>query len=291
MIARKLNSEKVFIIFNYLFLLIICVVMLYPFVYTLSVSISDPVAVTKGQVKLLPVGFSAEAYKTVSSYSLFLRSYLNTFLYSVLAAVISIVLLLLSAYPLSIPGLKGRRVITLYLTITMFFGGGMIPFYLVIRNLHMLNTIWAVVLPGALGVWNIILCRTFIQGLPDSLREAAKVDGANEWQILFRVVVPLSKALIAVMCLYTVVGQWNQYFGPMLYLTDDRLYPLQVVLRRMLVDDTLKSFYGTGALGAQPVAQSIRSASIILIIAPIVCMYPFLQKYFTKGVMIGSIKG
>jgi putative aldouronate transport system permease protein len=177
----------------------------------------------------------------------------------------------------------------------MFFGGGMIPFYLMIKNLHMLNTIWAVVLPGALSVWNIILCRTFIQGLPDSLREAAKVDGASEWQILFRIVVPLSKALIAVMCLYTVVGQWNSYFGPMLYLTNERLYPLQVVLRRMLVDDTMKAFYGQDAIGpsaiAKPVAQSIRSASIILTIAPIVCIYPFLQKYFTKGVMIGSIKG
>jgi putative aldouronate transport system permease protein len=277
-------------------LLLLSSAMLYPFIYTLSISISDPIAVTKGQVKLLPVGFSLGSYQVILASKRFFLAYWNTFVYSMVAAAISIILLMLSSYPLSVKSLKGRKWITLYLTITMFFGGGMIPSYLLIRNLHLLNTIWAIVLPGALSTWYIILCRTFIQGIPESLRESAMIDGASEWRILIQIIIPLTKALIAVMALYSVVGQWNNYFGPMLYLTSDNKYPLQLVLRRLLVDDTMKTFYGNEGIrrtanAIQPVSQAISSASMMLTIAPIVCIYPFLQKYFAKGVMIGSIQG
>ena len=292
----RMNSDSLFTAVNSVLLFIICCIMLYPFVYTFSISISDPIAVTKGQVRLLPVGFSVDSYKLIMESKLFYRAYWNTFVYSVVGAVISVALLMISAYPLSVKSLKGRKWITLFMTVTMFFSGGMIPTYLVIKNIRMLNTIWAIVLPGALSAWSIVLCRTFIQGIPEALRESALIDGAGEWRILSQIIIPLSKALIAVMALYSVVGQWNNYFGPMLYLTDDQKYPLQLVLRRILVDDLFTSIYGRDGImrtGSRvpPVTQAIRSACIMLTIAPIVCIYPFLQKYFAKGVMVGSIKG
>ena len=286
-------GDRVFHICNYTVLMLLNICMLYPIVYQLSVSISDPLMVERGMVWLLPKGFSMEAYKEILGDRLFLRSYLNTIIYSASAMVISLVLLCLTAYPLSVRELKWRGPITGFFAFTMFFGGGMIPTYLVIRGLGILNTIWAVILPGALGMWNIILCRTFFQNIPESLRESAMLDGASEVRILVSIVIPLSKALMAVMALYIVVGQWNSYFGPFIYLNDSEKYPLQVVLRSILNTGrtTTENAVTTYEDINKTLPQTLRAAALMVTIIPIMCVYPFLQKYFVKGVMIGSIKG
>ena len=290
---KKSISEVGFTIGNTLFLLVITVCMLYPFLYTMSVSISDPVFVTKGEILLLPKGLNLESYKVVLREPAFLRSYANTFFYSLTSTVISLLLLLVTAYPLSIKSLKGRNKVTMFFAFTMFFSGGMIPSYLVIRQLHMLDTVWAVILPGALSVWNLILCRTFLQGISESLRESASIDGANDWIILFRIIVPLATPLLAVMALYVVVGQWNNYFGPFLYLSDTKLFPLQVVLRRILAQNKILN---DGSLtdpttASRTVTATLRAAAMMVTVLPIICVYPFLQKYFVKGIMVGAIKG
>lgn len=292
---RPTAGDRVFSVCNYAFLILLNIIMLYPIIYTFSISISDQLAVQRQEIWLYPVGFTLQAYKEIIADGGLLRAYANTILYSVVATGISVTLLCLTAYPLSVPGLKWKGQITFYFAVTMFFGGGMIPSYLLIRSLGMLNTMWAVVLPGALSTWYIVLCRTFFQGIPGALRESAQLDGASEWVILFRIIIPLSKALLAVMALYVVVGQWNSYFGPFIYLSDEKKFPLQVALRKLLTTAKLTNQEGQTmnyeSIANQTTPQTLRCAAIMVTIAPIMCVYPFVQKYFVKGVMIGSIKG
>lgn len=290
---RMKPVDIVFEVANYTLLMMLNIIMLYPILYTISVSISDPHAVEMGKIWLYPIGFSPKAYEKIISDSAFLNSYLNTVIYSASGTIVSVLLLSITAYPLSISTLKGRGKITLFFAITMFFGGGLIPTYLVIKGLGMLDTIWAIILPGAMSTWYIVLCRTFFQGISPSLRESAQIDGANEWIILFKIVMPLSKALLAVMALYVIVGQWNSYFGPFIYLNDMDKFPVQLILRRILVEGKSmnqgKNMTANAARLTTP--ETIRAAAIMVTITPIMCIYPFVQKYFVKGIMIGSIKG
>lgn len=287
----RTNGDIMFDSLNYIFLTLMIIVMLYPFLYVLSVSISSPDYVIRGLVTLLPKGFDLSAYKAVFRDTLFVRSYLNTVYYSIAATVVSIILLSLTAYPLSIRSLKGRKFFSMMFLFTMYFSGGMIPSYLVVRNLGMINTIWAIIIPGAISTYYIIICRTFFQNIPDSLRESASIDGANDWLILYRIVLPLSMPLLAIMALYAIVGQWNNFFGPFLYLTDQKMYPVQVVLRRILAFDEMMEAGSTSVdRNKLVVSLSLKSAAIMITVLPIIFSYPLLQKYFVKGVMIGSIK-
>jgi len=265
---------------------------MYPFAYLISVSISDPQLVMRGKIWLLPKKINFESYKYVFKYNGFWQAYYNTIWYTVVGTLIGLVMTLMTAYPLSRKNLKGRKPIMLYLIVTMYFSGGLIPGYLLMRSLNLIDTRWALVIPGAVVVWYLILARTFFEGIPESLTESAQIDGCSQIGIFIKIVLPLSKAIISVIALYFAVDKWNSYFAPLIYLNRDELYPVQVILQKIVIsfqsNDILESVRGDqkAALG-----QGVRYAMIIITILPIVCFYPFIQKYFVKGVLIGSIKG
>ncbi|MDQ0221868.1 carbohydrate ABC transporter permease [Streptococcus moroccensis] len=265
-----------------------------PLVYILLASFIEPSALLSKGISLNPDDWTVEGYKRVFSDSSILRGFLNSFLYSTVYALITVALSMLTAYPLSKKDLPGRQWINGFLIFTMFFGGGLVPTYLLVKNLGMLNSIWAIVLPGAINVWNIILARTYFQGLPEELVESAKLDGANDFQIFLKIMLPLAKPIMFVLFLYAFVGQWNSYFDAMIYLKDPNLEPLQLVLRKILIQNTPEqNMVGGQAAMAEMkrIAEMIKYATIVISSAPLLIMYPFFQKYFDKGVMVGSLKG
>lgn len=291
----KYKMSKTYItysIINYLLLVLMMAVMLYPFIYVLSISLSNPQMVMSGMVKLFPKGLTFETYDYVLKDPLLFKAYLNTIFYAATATIVVLLTTILTSYPLSVKDFSGKNFFIIYLTITMFFGGGLIPLYLVVTKLNLINTVWAMVLPGAVSVWFIMICRTFFLEIPTSLRESALIDGANDIQILFKIYVPLSKAVMATIALYTIVSQWNNFFSALIFLNDRNKYPLQMIIRRLLVQMEYNA--KTGKILSENsliTGQTVRCATIIVTILPIVCLYPFLQKYFIKGVMVGSIKG
>lgn len=268
---------------------------LYPCLFVLSASFSSGKAVQAGKVYLLPVDFSLDGYKTVFHTNTVWLGYANSIFYTVVGTFINVVMTMIAAYCLSRPDVPGRNGFMLLFTFTMFFNGGMIPSYMLVQSLGMLNTRWALLVPGALGVFNMIVARTFIQSsIPGELLEAAKIDGCSDIQYFNRIVIPLSKAIIAVLILFYGVGHWNAYFNAMIYLHDKALYPLTLFLRDILMADQIDpSTVQDPELQAQ-IAQSagvIKYALIVVSMVPVMLIYPFIQKYFVKGVMIGSIKG
>ena len=282
--------------FNTVFLVLLSAVFLYPLLMTLGLSFSSPKALVGQNVILLPKGFTLQSYQTILSDPTILRYYWNTIVYASTGTLTSLLLTSLLAYPLTVAEFKGKKLINILLLITMFFGGGMIPSYLNIRNLHMINTIWAMILPGAISAWNVIMFVNFFKGIPDSLRESATIDGAGHVRILFSIVIPLSKALLATIALFTIVGFWNDYFNAMLYLDSTSKMPIQIFLRKILVNmeinqgntqDTDMSRL-LDMINANP--RTVKAATTIITILPIMCVYPFLQKYFTKGMMLGAVK-
>ena len=282
--------------FNTVFLVLLSAVFLYPLLMTLGLSFSSPRALVGQNVILLPKGFTLQSYQTILSDPAILRYYWNTIVYASTGTLTSLLLTSLLAYPLTVAEFKGKKLINILLLITMFFGGGMIPSYLNIRNLHMINTIWAMILPGAISAWNVIMFVNFFKGIPDSLRESATIDGAGHVRILFSIVIPLSKALLATIALFTIVGFWNDYFNAMLYLDSTSKMPIQIFLRKILVNmeinqgntqDTDMSRL-LDMINANP--RTVKAATTIITILPIMCVYPFLQKYFTKGMMLGAVK-
>lgn len=282
--------------FNTVFLVLLSAVFLYPLLMTLGLSFSSPRALVGQNVILLPKGFTLQSYQTILSDPTILRYYWNTIVYASTGTLTSLLLTSLLAYPLTVAEFKGKKLINILLLITMFFGGGMIPSYLNIRNLHMINTIWAMILPGAISAWNVIMFVNFFKGIPDSLRESATIDGAGHVRILFSIVIPLSKALLATIALFTIVGFWNDYFNAMLYLDSTSKMPIQIFLRKILVNmeinqgntqDTDMSRL-LDMINANP--RTVKAATTIITILPIMCVYPFLQKYFTKGMMLGAVK-
>ena len=269
---------------------------LYPFIYVLSVSVSDSYAVAQNSVRLLPIGFDIKAYQHVLRDDTIFRAYMNTVLYSAIGTIITLVLTCLAAYPMAMKNLYGKPVIIVFFAIPMFFGGGLIPFYLLIRDLHILNTIWAIVVPGAVGMWNIVIVRTYFQTIPESIQESAHMDGASHWRVLLQLIIPLSKPVIAVMIMFRAVGLWNEFFAPLMFLSGTEKMPLQVVLRTLIVSrNTSQQSIMTNTAASTEVdpfglRQKIKMAAVIVSIGPIIAVYPFLQKYFVKGVMIGAIK-
>ncbi len=278
-----------------IFLALLLLLVAYPLIYVLSASFSSGNAVSAGRVVLWPVDFSLEGYKAVFNKSDIWPAYLNTILYTVVGTFINVAMVMIAAYPLSRSDLKGRNVVMVLFTFTMFFGGGMIPFYILLTQLHMIDTFWVMVVPGALSVYNMIIARTFIQSsIPGELFEAASIDGCSDTRYFFEILLPLSKAIIAVLALFSAVGHWNSYFNAMMYLNTRSKMPLQIVLREILIMNQID--YSTVGdpeliLKMGNLGDVLKYALIVVSTVPILCVYPFVQKYFVKGVMIGSIKG
>jgi putative aldouronate transport system permease protein len=285
-------GAMIFDIANYTVLLLIAFVTLYPMWYILIISVSNDIYVSRGLVNFLPRGINFEAYKMVFQHESIWRSYANTFLYTGAGVIINILFTSMCAYPLSRADFYGRSFFTFVIIITMFISGGMIPLYLLIYRIKMINTIWAIVLPGAISTYNMIIMRTFFSGIPISLTESAYLDGANDIQILTRIILPLSKPIIATLALFYAVGHWNSFLPAILYLNSKSKYPLQVILRDIVVAGDIGSdVSGNMVLNLDISAVNFKYAVIIIAVVPILCVYPFLQKHFTKGVMIGAMKG
>lgn len=279
----------------YVLLTIILVLVLYPLIFVVSASISDPLSVSRGEMWLFPKKLSFIGYELVFANKEIWTGYANTLLYTFVGTAINLVMTILAAYPLSRSDFAGRNVITGFIVFTMFFSGGLIPTYLLVKNLHMINTMWALIIPGAVSVWNIIIMRTFFQtSIPNEIQESASIDGCSNMQTLWRIVLPLSMPIIAVMVLFYSVGHWNSYFNALIYLNDRDKYPLQLFLREILIKSQVDQMTGSMDLSVQKhmmEAEAIKYAIVIVANLPVLVLYPFLQKYFVKGIMIGAIKG
>jgi putative aldouronate transport system permease protein len=296
LMRRRSKEDLIFDIANVVMLTLAFILVVYPLYFIVIASISNPDKIYAGQVTIFPADITFDGYARIFKSDMIWRGYLNSIVYAVLTTIISLSLILTSAYTLSRKDFIGRKIFMLFFIFTMFFSGGLVPTYLVIKQLGMLNTIWAVVLPGAVGVWNIIIARTFFQlTVPDQLREAAFIDGCNNTRFFFQFVLPLSKPIIAVMVLLHVVGSWNSFFDALMYLQDESLYPLQLVLRNILIQNDVAT---TGSMisdlqsyaAQQRVAELLKYGVIIISTAPLLILYPFLQKYFVHGTLIGAIK-
>ncbi|MCR8631692.1 carbohydrate ABC transporter permease [Paenibacillus radicis (ex Xue et al. 2023)] len=280
--------------FNYLLLSVLVIVTLYPIYYMAIISVSDGLLVSRGDVRFFPAGFNWEAYKTVLEDPAIIRSYGNTFVYTFLGTLINVGLTALCAYPLSRNKLYGKSVFTFLIILTMFFHGGIIPNYLVVNNLGLLDSMWAILLPPAINVWYMIMMRTFFSGIPNELHESAFIDGANDVHIFLRIVLPLSMPVLATMTMFYAVWHWNSFFPAMIYLNDQKLFPVQIIMRKIVVAGQMgnQSMAASGSeLTVLVSAENIKYAVIIITIFPILAIYPFIQKYFVKGVMVGSLKG
>lgn len=289
------RDDLVYYIISGFIMSVLLVMALYPMVFVLSASFSSGDAVSSGKVILWPVELNLEGYKTVFRNNDILRAYWNTLLYTAAGTLINVSMALITAYPLSRRDLRGRGFLMLIFTFTMFFSGGMIPSYINISNLHLMNTFWVMVLPGALSVYNMIVTRTFIQtSIPYEMLEAASIDGCNDTKYFFSFVLPLSKAIIAVNTLFSAVNHWNAYFNAMIYLNDRDKLPLQNIMRELLVLNEMNLSDLVDPEQALLMLNSVavlKYALIVVATVPILCAYPFAQKYFVKGVMIGSVKG
>lgn len=276
-------------------LTIISIIVLYPLVFVTIASISNQELVIRGEVWLWPKEITFVGYERVLGNSEILRGYMNTILYTVTGTALNLVMTIAAAYPLSRRDFLGRNVFTALIVFTMFFSGGMIPTYLLIKKLGMLNTFWVMIIPSALSVWNIIIMRTFFQnGIPNDIQEAAAIDGSSNMSTLIRIVLPLSMPVIAVMILFYSIGHWNAYFQALIYLSDRAKYPLQLFLREILVQGQMQEMVDVSddsLLRSLMDAEAIKYAAVLVANLPVLMLYPFLQKYFVKGVMIGAIKG
>lgn len=287
----KSRGEKIYQIVNHILLGIIALAALYPFVYVLSASISMPYNVTTGKVLLLPKGFSLEAYKEVLGNPEIWMAYANTIFYTVAGTTVCMLFTICGAYALSKKRLRGRKIFTIFVIITMWFDAGMIPFYLNLRNLGLLNSRWGIIIAFACSAFNVILLRTNFESIPDELEEAAAIDGANTLQIL-KIYLPLAKPALATVGLFYAIEKWNGYFWSMIVLTDKNKMPLQVLLKKMIVENDIQSEF-TAALdfSSKISAETVTYATIIVSIVPILLVYPSIQKYFVKGMMVGAVKG
>lgn len=292
-IKKKRSSDNVLEIIMYAISIILLVILIYPLYFIVIASFSDPSAVAGGQVWFFPKGFTLDGYKELLRHNNIWTGYWNTILYTVVGTAIGLVVNISAAYALSRKDLVGRKYISLFFIFTMFFNGGLIPTFLTIRDFHLYNTFLVMVLPFSVGVFNIIVARTFFQtSIPGDLWEAAQIDGCGNIRYFLQIVLPLSKAIIAVLGLWIAVGYWNSYFNALIYLKDADKYPLQLILRNILITNQMQSGIGTGEAAqiALRLANMMRYSVIIVATVPIMCLYPFVQKYFNQGVMIGAVK-
>ena len=291
---RDTLGDRLFYAVCYLITALFMLAVLYPLVYILSASFSSADAITSGRMWLYPVDFSLVGYKYILKYDAIWLGYRNTLFYTFAGTLINVAMTMTCAYGLSRRGMRGRRFFTMLFTFTMIFSGGMIPNSLLMKNLKILNTVWCMLLPGAISAYNLIVAKTFIENsIPGDLLEAARIDGCSDVRFFFSIVLPLSKAILAVLLLMYAAAHWNAYFNAFLYLTDKKLYPLQIFLRQILVQSNMSAdMLDPEAMAQmQTLQQILKYAVIVVSTAPMLCLYPFVQKYFRQGVMIGSIKG
>jgi putative aldouronate transport system permease protein len=286
----KTAGDKVFDFFNYLFVTLFSMACLFPFFYVVSFSVTPYSEYLENPLKLIPSRLEFGAYRQIFEMPQMWTGYKITILITLIGVALNIFLMLISAYPLSKPDLKGRNVILALIVFTMFFNGGLIPNFYLIKTLHLYNTIWSMILPGALGAYNLILMKNFIGAIPPSLEESAYIDGANEIKVLFRIIIPLSKPAIATFVIFHAVTQWNTFFSAIIYTSRRSLWPLMLILRDLVVDDGGIARDVMDA-GSGVTEFTIKMAIIVFATLPIILVYPFLQRFFMKGLLVGSIKG
>lgn len=290
------RGDKIYYGIVNLFLFLFFMAILLPLINVVASSFSEAKAVNQGKVLFWPVHFTTKGYKAVFEYKGIWRSYANTFLYTITGTAVNLAMTLMCAYPLARKDLPFKGPVVALFMFTMLFGGGTIPNYILIRNLHMMNTIWAMIIPGAISVYNMIIARTFIQNIPADLEEAAKIDGCSDVRYFFSIVLPLSKTVISVLGLYYAVAHWNDYFTAFLYLSDNEKMPLQITLRAILINNSFSADAATSIdeetlLNNQALQDLLKYSLIIVSSVPVLIIYPFVKKYFLKGVMLGAVKG
>ncbi len=288
---KKTFGEKIYIGVCYLIILVMCVLTLYPFIYLISASFSSATSVMKNEVFLLPKNFTLRAYDVVFKYKGIWTAYLNTIFYTVAGTVLSLLMTIFAAYPMSKKRWALKKPMGLFITFTMWFGGGMIPFYLTMKNLGLLDTRLGILLYPAISAFYVIIFRTHFESLPVALEESAKMEGANDFQILFSIILPLSKPIIAAISLYYAIDRWNAYFWEMLLLSDDSKVPVQVLLQRIIINSQLGQDIAKAlSPGEATIPNTIKYAAIMITTLPIIMIYPFLQKYFVSGALVGGVK-
>lgn len=293
---KQSRGEKIFNVFNYILLGILGFCTLYPFLNVLTMSLTSDADIAKVGLKIIPTNPDFSGYRKIFQNRYLLTGYKNTIIRTILGTSINVTLSAMLAYPLSKKYLPNRNFWISIIVFTMFFSGGLIPSYLLIQRLKLNNTIWALVLPGAINTFNMIIIRNYFMSLPEELEDSAKIDGANDIIILFTIILPISTPIIATVALWSAVGHWNAWFDALIYITNEELIVLQVVLRKMIVEGSMQYLETTGSgqvseIGFQPTPEIIKSAAIIVSSIPIIMFYPFVQKYFIQGIMIGSLKG
>ncbi len=296
-IINRSYSDKIFDVVNTTIMIVLLFIFAWPLWFVFIASFSDPNEVWLGNVVLWPKGFTMESYKALWEYKSIWTGYANTIFYTVIGTVFNLIMTVCAAYPLSRTDFVPRKFFQWMFMFTMYFGGGLIPTYLVVSELGIVNTRWAMIIPGAMSVYNMLVVRNyFMNSIPPSLQEAATLDGANSVQYLLKIVLPLSKPVIAVIALYYAVGHWNDFYTALVYLYDEKLLPLQTFLRDMLMSSkmTMNNLSGMDpetVARKMRIAQTLKYSAIIVSTVPVLCIYPFIQKYFVKGVMIGAVKG
>jgi len=292
---KETRNDQLFTVINYVILSLFLITILYPLIYIASSSISSSEAVISGRVWLWPVDLTLDGYSAVFKHKLIVSGFMNSFYYTVFGTLINVVMTILAAYPLSRKDFYGKNIFMFLFVFTMMFTGGLIPTYLLVRDLGLLNTTWSMLLPGALGIWNMIITRTYFQTtIPDELLEASQLDGCTDFQFVWKIVLPLSGPIIAVITLFYAVGHWNSFFNALIYLKSQKLFPLQLVLRDILVqnDVDLNMLVDVQeAAKREGLRELLKYSLIIVATLPLMIVYPFVQKYFVKGIMIGSLKG
>lgn len=291
---KTAKSDKGFMFFVNTILILLCLIILYPLILVLSNSVSDPKAIIAGKVVLLPVGFSFESYSKIFQNESIMRGFLNSVQYTLIGTAINVLMTVMAAYPLSQKTMKGRKPLMLMITFTMFFSGGMIPTFLVVKKLGLMNTIGAMVLPGAISTYNFIITKTFFENsIPIELQEAAKFDGCSHFKFLLYIALPLSVTIIAIISMFYAVGHWNAYLTPLLYFSKSKFYPLQVVLRDILQSSEVADMTTTELVLSERFyeVERLKYATIVVASLPLIIVYPFIVKYFEKGVMVGALKG
>lgn len=283
--------EELFNVINIILVAMLVFICLFPFLNTLANALSDDNAIAAGKVSILPVGLQFDSFKYVILNKNVSRSLFVTVMVTVIGTSINMFLTFITAYPLSRKDLRGKGIIIKFIVITMLFNGGMIPNFLVVKGLGLLNTIWAIILPGAISTFNLIVMKTFFEGLPFEIQESASIDGCNNMQILWRIVLPLSLPSVATLTLFYAVAHWNNYFNPMLYITEPKLFTLQIKMRQLLLEGNQAELTEGMASVARVSQESLKGATIIFSTLPILLCYPWLQKYFVKGVTVGAVKG
>lgn len=291
-ITKTTGGDRVFYVVNCLFLGLVALLVLYPIYFIVIASFSDPDAVLGGKVVLFPVDITLTGYSKILERTDVWTGYLNTIIYTLLTTVLSLVVTIPAGWALSRKTIPGKKFLMMYFIIPMFFGGGLIPFYNVMSSLGLINSMWAIILPSILSVWNLFMAKAFFESsIPNSLIEAAKIDGAGQFRIFVSVVLPLAKAILAVMALYYAIGQWNSYFNSMIFLQDEAKYPLQLVLKEILIaSENTMGGSGETILEQYRLANQLKYVSVIVSSVPVLMLYPFVQKYFAQGAMIGSLK-